>query len=155
MVAFLYRQKEWDKQLNWELMNWEIPEKLCLWSTFLEELQVVVLILINITIYPVKEVPHKYSWSILLDDCKYLKSYFTVLFITKKKEVQSQSCISFSLVHCQPKSHHMFWNKMFQYFCCRCLRLVFWLACLCTNVNFRTGMTKGPVIHLMAITIMC
>jgi hypothetical protein len=83
IATFLYMQKGWNKQLNWKLMNWKIPEKL---YGFLEEFQVIVLILINITIYPVKEVPHKYSWSILLDDCKYLKSYFAVLFITKKNK---------------------------------------------------------------------
>lgn len=84
-AAFFYMQKEWNKQLNRELINRKIPEKLCLWSGFLEEFQIVILILINITIYPVKEVPHTYSWSTLLDDCKYLKSYFAVLFITMKK----------------------------------------------------------------------
>lgn len=60
IATFLYMPREWNKQPNRELMNWKIPEKLYVLSGFLEEFQVVVLILINITIYPAKEVPHKY-----------------------------------------------------------------------------------------------
>lgn len=98
IATFLYMPREGNKQPNWELMNWKIPEKLYVWSGFLEESQVVVLILIIITIYSVKEVPHKYSWSLLLDDCKYLKSYFAVLFITKTTESRQRAVYHLALV---------------------------------------------------------